>query len=205
MSLAKYNKSILSTVRTILTFFLILLIPIYWQYYGPQNFFWFSDIGLLLTVIALWVESPLIISMLVVGFLPFEIMWVFDFILQLLLNHKWLGFVDYMFNPNVAIFLRSLSFFHLLLPLVWIWYLLEWGYDKRAIWYQTVLLWVMLLLTYFFTDPEKNINWVFHPLKHQWEGVSSYLWLFIMMVGIPLLIYFPAHYFFKFVVKKRGS
>lgn len=194
---------ILIIARTLVTLFVILLVPIYWKNYGVQNFLWFSDIGLLLTVIALWVKSPLLISMIVIGILPFEIVWAMDFIYELLMTKKWLGIVGYMFDPNIAIFLRGLSFFHLFLPLIWIWFLLEWGYDKRALWCQTILIWIVLPLTYFFTEPKRNINWVFFPILRQWHWMPLYVWLIILLIGLPVFILLPFHLFFKRFVKKR--
>ena len=61
-----------------LTLFIIVLIPVYWKTYGPQNFLWLSDIGLFLTVLALWLKSSLLISMACVGVLFIELLWAND-------------------------------------------------------------------------------------------------------------------------------
>ena len=44
------------------TFFVCVLVPIYWRQYGPANFLWFSDIALLVMVPALWLENSLLVS-----------------------------------------------------------------------------------------------------------------------------------------------
>ena len=46
------------------TLFVSSVVPVYWRRYGPANFLWFSDIALLVTVPALWLESPLLASMM---------------------------------------------------------------------------------------------------------------------------------------------
>ena len=54
------------TVKIVHTAFVVLLIPIYWYYYGPSNFLWFSDLALFLAVPALWLENPLLALLVVV-------------------------------------------------------------------------------------------------------------------------------------------
>src|SRR5215210_1140983 len=46
---------------------LAVLVPVYWYYYGPTNFLYFCDVALILTLVGLWIESPLLISMCAVG------------------------------------------------------------------------------------------------------------------------------------------
>ena len=45
------------------TAFMAVLIPVYWHYYGPTNFLYFCDVALILTLIAIWPENALLISM----------------------------------------------------------------------------------------------------------------------------------------------
>jgi hypothetical protein len=44
------------------TAFTAVLIPVYWQNYGPTNFFYFCDVALILALIAIWPENALLIS-----------------------------------------------------------------------------------------------------------------------------------------------
>ena len=44
-----------------------VLIPVYLYRYGPTNFLYFCDIALLLTLVGIWIDSPLLISMCAVG------------------------------------------------------------------------------------------------------------------------------------------
>src|SRR4051794_6893302 len=58
------------------TAFMAVLIPVYWYYYGPTNFLYFCDVTLIITLIAVWIESPLLISMCAVGILLPQVYWV---------------------------------------------------------------------------------------------------------------------------------
>jgi len=66
-------------VRITLTLFVCLMVPVYWYYYGPSNFLWFSDISLFTIAAALWLESTLLASMMACGVLLLEIFWNTDF------------------------------------------------------------------------------------------------------------------------------
>ena len=49
------------------TAFLAVLVPVYWYNYGPTNFLYFCDIALFVTLIGIWRESALLVSMAAVG------------------------------------------------------------------------------------------------------------------------------------------
>ena len=66
------------------TAFMIVLVPVYWHYYGPTNFLYFCDVALFLTLAGLWLESPLLISMCAVGILAPQTLWVAGFRAQYL-------------------------------------------------------------------------------------------------------------------------
>lgn len=172
--------------------FMLILIPMYLYYYGWQNFLWLSDVGLFLTFFALWVSSPLLMSMTLIA-LPLEIAWNIDFFVQLLSGRNILGIANYMFDDRLSLFLRGLSLFHVVLPLLWIWYLLHWGYNKRAFIYTLFLFWLVTIVTYVSSKPEDNINWVFMPVVHQWQGISPVIWVLLLMIGFPLFIFLPMH------------
>lgn len=184
------------SIKILLTLFVIILIPVYWSNYGFQNFLWFSDIGLFLTVLALWLESPLLISVAVIAILPVEIVWNIDFFAQLATGHTILGLASYMFDQKYSLFLRSLSLFHIFIPILWFWYIFKWGYDKRAFKYAILLIWVVLITTYMYTTPHENINWLFLPEIRHWLYISRLEWLAILMVGLPLLLLWPMHILF---------
>lgn len=182
------------------TLFVIVLAPIYWKKYGFKNFFWLSDIGLFLTVFALWLTSPLLISIAAIAILPLEVAWNIDFFFQLITRRALLGVTDYMFDSNISVFVRSLSLFHVVVPIIWIFCLYFWGYNPHAFVYATLMIWIVLIATYFFTDPQKNINWVFFPFAHHWRWMPSLLWLIILLITFPTVILWPMHTVLKHIL-----
>src|SRR5437667_7606918 len=94
-------------VKILYTLFVAVLVPSYWSYYGPANFLWFSDIALLLTLFALWLESPFLASMQAVAVVFLELLWVVDFAAGLLFGKHPLGLSSYMFEPERSAYLRG--------------------------------------------------------------------------------------------------
>ncbi len=158
------------------------LVPAYTLEYGLVNFLWFSNVALIGGLLAAWLESPRLASMMAISVVLLEMVWVFDFLLSLaLLGPTPLGVVDYMYNPEIALHVRLFSLYHLLLPLVLVWMVWRLGYDPTAwrLWVPTGC--VILLVSFLLSTPERNINWVWGPGGVQ-EWTSPYAWLGVTVV-----------------------
>jgi hypothetical protein len=175
-----------------MTIFVAVLVPVYWHAHGPGNFLWFSDIALFAVLIALWTGNRLVYSMMAVGVLPFEVLWLVDFVLG-----GPLGVADYMFDPEEELHLRLFSGFHFLIPPMIVWMLFRQGYDRRAWWAQTLLVWIVLPATWMLTSPEDNINFV-HGLGDDRETfVPPLVYLGLYMALLPLVVILPLHKLMK--------
>ena len=127
--------------------------------------------------------------MMAVGMLALETAWIIDF----LSGGRLLSIAAYMFERSTPLWLRALSGFHLLVPPLMIFLLMQLGYDRRALLAQIFLAWVVLAASYLFTSPEKNINWVFGPGSTPQQFMPPLLYLVLLMLGIPLFVYAPTH------------
>jgi hypothetical protein len=182
--------------------FMAVLVPVYWYYYGPTNFLYFCDTALILTLVGIWIESPLLVSMCAVGILAPQAVWVIDFVANLV-GLPLTGMTDYMFNPNTSLFLRGLSLFHGWLPFLLIYLVWKLGYDRRALVAWTVLAWVLLVICFFFMPPPRpdpgltpvNINYVWGMSDYVAQTwVAPWVWFAGMMVGLPVLLFAPVHF-----------
>lgn len=180
-------------IKIVYTAFVAVIIPVYWRHYGWRNFLWFSDIALFGTGIALWLENSLLVSTMAVAVLLPELLWNVSFFTRLVLRVRVTNLAGYMFDPRKPMFLRALSLFHVVLPLVMLWMLERLGYDRRALVVQTVVAWIVLPLTCAVLRPgDENINWVRgfgEPQK--WAMPRTYLAL--LMLAFPVFIYLPTH------------
>jgi hypothetical protein len=180
-------------IKIAYTLFTVITVAVYAVRYPPGNFLWFSDIALVLTVPALWIESSLLASMMAVGVLLPEAFWNVGFFWRLLTGRRLAGLTDYMFDVQKPLYLRALSLFHVFLPVLLLWMIARLGYAPEALVAQTVLAWTVLPLTYWLTDPEQNINWVFGPASVQRDRTSAILYLGMLMIAFPVLVYLPTH------------
>lgn len=186
------------------TAFMAVLIPVYWFNYGPTNFLYFCDVALLLTLVGVWTESRLLISMAAVGILAPQMLWVVDFAGHFLGLHL-TGMTDYMFDTTRSRFLRGLSLFHGWLPGLLLFLVARLGYDRRALRQWTWLAWSLCLICFFMmppagavlADPKLPVNinyvWGFNDAAPQlW--MDSRLYLGAWMVALLLVAYLPVHF-----------
>ena len=185
------------------TLFLAVLVPVYLHTYGPTNFLWFCDAALILTVVGMWLESSLLISMCAVGILLPQCLWLADFSCKLLGFH-FLGLTGYMFDRQLPWFTRGLSLFHGWLPGLLVWLLFRLGYDKRALTAWSLLATGLVLASYFFTPPAGahpadpntpiNLNYVygFNDQKPQ-HLMNQNLYVALWLGTLWLVTYLPTH------------
>jgi hypothetical protein len=190
-------------VKVVYTAFVAVLVPFYLLEYGPTNFLYFCDVALLMTLAAVWLESPLLASMPAVGILLPQALWQIDFLgtaVGLPITHM----TDYMYDSARPLFTRGLSFFHFWLPLFLLWLVWRLGYDRRACVAWTLLAWVLLLVCYFLMPPPPvnpdypnrpvNINYVYglsDTAAQTWMPAPVYFTL--VFLGLPVLIFLPTH------------
>jgi len=165
-----------------------VIVPVYWVHYGPVNFLWLSDIALFCTTLAVLLENRLLASMPAVGVLPLELAWTVDFISG---GHV-IGLAAYMFDPQLPLYLRGLSLFHLALPPTLLWLLYRGGYDRRAVWWQVGIT-VAVLAAAYAAQPTENVNWVYGPGNTPQHVLPPLLYLALEMLAIPLLVVLPMH------------
>ena len=182
--------------------FMAILIPVYWYNYGPTNFLYFCDMALILTLVGIWVESPLLVSMCTIGIVVPQVLWVIDF-LSHLAGEPLTGVTNYMFRTHYPLFLRGLSLFHGWMPFLLVFLVWRLGYDRRAFPIWTALVWSLVLICFFFMPPPQpnpgmtpvNINGVWglsDNAPQTW--VSQRVWLAGLIVGLPALLFAPVHF-----------
>jgi hypothetical protein len=190
-------------VKLVYTAFVAVLVPVYLREYGPTNFCYFCDVALLMTVPALWLESPLLAAAPLIGIFVPQTIWGVDF-LSTLVGRPLTGMTGYMFDGTLPLFTRFLSFFHFWLPLFLLWLVARLGYDRRALVLWSALAWVLMIVSYTALPlppaPEGrawmpvNVNYVygFRAAGPQtWMSPLRYFLLFAAV--LQFLIFLPTH------------
>jgi hypothetical protein len=192
-------------LKIIYTLFVCFLVPTYWRQYGPANFLWFSDIALLMLVPALWLESPLLISMMALAVVLPELVWNIDYFARLATGVSLIGLTNYMFDARIPLYIRGLSLFHVFLPFLLIWLLHRLGYDGRAFVWQTLVAAVVLPLSYFFGTRRDNVNWVYGFGERPQTMLPAPLFMLCLLLMFTLAVYLPMHLLFDRVFGAGSS
>jgi hypothetical protein len=205
LSLAPSTPRIPLWLKLVYTAFMAVMVPVYLYYYGWTNFLYFCDVAVVLTLIGIWKESPLLVSMCAIGIMVPQLIWVIDFV-GIAIGYPVVHMTTYMFNASSSLLLRGLSLFHGWLPFLLIYLVAKVGYDRRALVYWTVLAWVLILICFFFMPPPNpnagltpvNINyvWGFNDAAAQ-TWMPAWAWVTGMIVLMPILFFLPVHYVFS--------
>ena len=171
---------------------LLVWFPTYWHVWGPQNFLQMCDIAVILTCIGLWTNSSLLISSQAVSALLVCIAWTLDAGWRFVLHHHLIGGTEYLFDTSEPLWIRLLSLYHLVLPVLLLWLLYRVGYDKRG-WALQSAIALPVFIASRFTLPQKNMNFAFADsfFHRQWGPAPVHLlviWLFMVFA-----VYLPTH------------
>ncbi|WP_428312555.1 hypothetical protein [Hydrocarboniphaga sp.] len=196
-------------VKVAYTAFMVVLVPVYLRSYGPTNFLYFCDVALLLTLVGVWTESALLLSVATAGILIPQLFWLVDYLANLA-GWKISGMTEYMFDPQRSTFLRGLSLFHGWLPVLLLYLVWRTGYDARGFLIWTALATVLVLVCYFLMPPPSltrdgiapvNINYVYGFSDDRPQAwMPAWAWLLVALFGYPALLYLPAHLLLKYLM-----
>lgn len=181
------------SAKLIYTVWMAVWIPVYWMHAGPTNFLWLCDVANFLIALALWAESPLLISAQAVGVLFVQIVWCGDYFGRLILGRHPIGGTEYMFDEAKPLYLRLFSLFHVAMPPLLLWSVKRLGYDRRGWLLQTAITWVLLPATWLLVAPDRNVNWVWKPFGKPQELLTPPIYLLALCFLYPLLLYLPTH------------
>jgi len=178
--------------------------PIYWREYGSQNFLFFCDLGNLFIAAGLWLESPLIFSWQACSLLLFQSLFSVDLAAALVSGHHPIGGTEFMFDPQVALWIRLLSLFHVVTPPLLLWAIWRLGYDGRGWKYQTLTAWIVVPINYFWR-PQYDVNWARGPFFREQHAVPGLLYLLGYLIIVPAVVYFPTHRFLVWMTRRRRA
>ena len=101
-------------MKVVALLFLCVFIFSSWDSYGLTNFLWFSCVGVIGGVLALWLESRILASMMLLAtFIADLVGWGGDFLFGLLMDWHPLGSTRYMFDQHISAFSRAVSLYSL--------------------------------------------------------------------------------------------
>ena len=178
--------------RWIALAWLVAWSAIYARWYDPINFLQLCDISIALTCIGLWRGSSLLLSTQAVSSLVIDAAWMIDILAALTLGRHLVGGTEYMWDTSYPLWLRLLSLFHVVWPFLLVWALRRVGYDRRALFWQSALAAVVMVLSRL-TAPGGNVNFAHADpfLAKQWGPAPVHLALLTAL--LVTCVYWPTH------------
>jgi len=79
------------------------------------------------------------------------------------------------------------------------------GYDERAFVLQTIVALVVLPLSYLVSNPQENVNWVYGFGQTPQRILPAPLFVILLMLLFPLVVYLPTHLLFAKIFRAAGS
>lgn len=166
--------------------------PAYWYAWGAPNFLHVCDIAVILTCAGLWWSNSLLLSSQAVSSILADVLWDLDAACHLFSGHSLLGGTEYMWDQHYRLWIRLLSLFHVIWPLLLLWSLERTGYDRRGFTLQSVIAAASMIAARL-ANPLGNINYAFRdPLMHRAWGPAPFH-IALMWIGLVLLLYLPTH------------
>ena len=181
------------------TVFVAVLVVIYARTWGWANFLWFSDIALIGSVPALWLEDPLLASGLALLIVIPDGFWSISYLARLATGKRISGLSDYMFDATKPRWLRALSLFHLWLPALLLSMVVTLGYRPEALPIVWIGGWLVVWICRRFTDPVENINWAFGFGGRPQTREANYKGFALMLAAFPIVIWLPTHFLLKWI------
>ena len=179
-------------LKVVWTVWVVVWVPVYWRQYGLQNFLFFCDLGNLFITVGLWLENSLIFSWQATGLLVFQNLFALDLLITLVSGRHLIGGTEYMFDPHIALWIRLLSLFHVVVPPLLLWAIWRLGYDRRGWKYQTLTAWMVVPINYFWR-PEYDVNWARGPFFQEQHAMPGVVYLLGYLILVPAMVYYPTH------------
>ncbi|WP_302503976.1 hypothetical protein [Geoalkalibacter halelectricus] len=191
------------------TLWMLFWVPVVLWAYGPQNFLWLCNLSKFLLLYALWRGHRLIASSQAGLVCLVGVVWTLDFALGLASGGQLANFTAYMFNPDTPWLARSTSLYHSALPVLGFWLVWRLGYDRRGPWLQSIIGVPAVVGTWLWTEPERNVNWVFAPFGIEQVWLPEPLFVLCLVFAYPLLLYLPGHFLvlalLRFFARRRSE
>lgn len=173
-------------------FWLLTWFPLYAWNWGWQNMLHLCDVSVVVACLGLWLRQSLLVSSQALLAPLVGVAWGLDVFWQLAFGYHLVGGTEYMWDSNHPLWIRLLSCFHLVLPVVLLRAVQILGYARQALLFQTAIT-AALLIPSRFLSPQLNMNYAFQdPLLHRAWGPAP-VHLAVILAGCVVIFFWPTH------------
>src|SRR5215469_4055962 len=196
------GKVAFPVVRWVALAWMVVWLPAYIKVWGWANMLHLCDAAVILTFAGLWLGNAQLISSQAVSALAAGLLWTANLAARLLTGKFFASGTEYMWDSRFPLWVRLLSFFHLLLPCAQIWGMRKLGYDRRGLRLQAVIAAVLIVASRFL-PADLNMNYAYRdPLfNHAWGPAPVHL--AVIWMGAVVLMYWPTHLVLKRIFAEK--
>jgi len=179
-------------VRWVSLAWLAVWVPSYAAYWGWGNFLHLCDVAVFLTCLGFACNNALLLSSQAVSSLAGDLLWCLDAAWRWIAGRSPTGGTEYMWDARIPLWVRMLSLFHVVLPVLLLAALRRTGYDRRALRLQCGIA-AGVLVASRFLGAAQNVNYAFvDPIFHRTFGAAP-LHLAVIFGALAVIIYWPTH------------
>ena len=158
---------------------------------------WYCNIACFILGIGLITKNKILVSAIAITSIPAQFLWIIDLVLELFGNG--LGRTYLIFQHDFNIQFISVAI-HLILIPISIFYLFNFGFDKRSIYFILISSIFVFFITGVFSTPTNNINCIFYSCDSLIIQNSSFMHVFFMFL-IWNSIFFVFYLIFMYLSK----
>jgi hypothetical protein len=175
---------------------LVAWFSIYWHAWGLENFLHVCNLAVILTCMAIWGNNRLLVASQAVSSILSDLMWDLDVSWNFFRGHHLFGGTEYLWDAHYALWIRSISLYHFVWPVVAVLAVKQIGYDRKGLALQAGIAAVAVIAGRL-ANPALNLNFAFtDPIFHRQIGP---VWLHLTLVWLVMVVvlYVPAHLILK--------
>jgi hypothetical protein len=140
-------------------------VPAYAYAYGGWHFLQLCNLSLLLSCLGALMRNRLLLSAQALGAPVIGLLWIADLAHLAATGRYWHAGTAYLWDERIPEIARMLSVYHLVLPMVLIFALRRFGYDRRALLLQTAISCAAFAVSWWWLRDVENLNYV-----NAWPG-----------------------------------
>ncbi|QOC21739.1 hypothetical protein IC757_11895 [Wenzhouxiangella sp. AB-CW3] len=196
-------RNIPLTARLVFSAWMVFWVAVVMTHHGPQNFFWLCNLAQFIILYAIWRGNRLLLSSQAGLVCLVGLVWTLDLVVALILGgHSLTGFTAYMYSDELPLIARAVSLYHVFLPPFLLWLVWRRGYDGRGVWLQCVIGAAGVIGGWLWTEPWRNVNWVHEFFGTEQVWMPDPLWVALLVIAYPLLIFLPGHFLVRWCLSK---
>lgn len=200
-----HRDSVALPARLGFTAWMAVWVPVIMATQGLQNFWWLCNVAQFLLLYGMWTSNRLVISSQAGTVVLIGLVWTLDFVAALAAGASPTGITAYMFDDQLSLALRATSTYHIWLPLLVIWLVRRQGYDHRGVWVQCAIGSTVILGSWLFGDPARNLNYTIAPFNIEQTWLPQAVYIPLLCIGTAVLVYLPGHFLVRWIAARSAT